>query len=324
MNNFDEAARLLAQPLGDLLLALPEQTKEEITELRVRRGRPLVVMLGSRTCFLTDGGKLINHCSARALSVTDAAFDALFAAVCAYSVHTHMGTLVEGFVTAPNGNRVGIAATAVEKDGTVTAIRDVQSLNIRIAREERGCARGVLNTLFVGRLPSIIVAAPPGGGKTTVLRDLARALSGGFGGRYRKVSIVDERGEFGGFSPGVNTDVLTGFGKKKGIEIAVRTLSPELIVCDEIADDAEVDAIKAGFSSGVAFAVSVHIRDAEDLVHKSIIKKLYLTGEFDYVVLLEEYADTFSVVDLRGGGDEDPWTVDDRAFLRGDRYFTGS
>lgn len=101
---------------------------------------------------------------------------------------------------------------------------------------------------------SIIVAAPPGGGKTTVLRDLARALSGGFGGRYRKVSIVDERGEFGGFSPGVNTDVLTGFGKKKGIEIAVRTLSPELIVCDEIADDAEVDAIKAGFSSGVAFA----------------------------------------------------------------------
>ena len=127
-------------------------------------------MLGSRTCFLTDGGKLINHCSARALSVTDAAFDALFAAVCAYSVHTHMGTLVEGFVTAPNGNRVGIAATAVEKDGTVTAIRDVQSLNIRIAREERGCARGVLNTLFVGRLPSIIVAAPPGGGKTTVRR----------------------------------------------------------------------------------------------------------------------------------------------------------
>ena len=182
----------------------------------------------------------------------------------------------------------------------------------------------MLNTLFVGRLPSIIVAAPPGGGKTTVLRDLARALSGGFGGRYRKVSIVDERGEFGGFSPGVNTDVLTGFGKKKGIEIAVRTLSPELIVCDEIADDAEVDAIKAGFSSGVAFAVSVHIRDAEDLVHKSIITKLYLTGEFDYVVLLEEYGDTFSVVDLRGGGDEDPWTVDDRTFLRGDRYFTGS
>lgn len=86
----------------------------------------------------------------------------------------------------------------------------------------------------------------------------------------------------------------------------------------------EVDAIKAGFSSGVAFAVSVHIRDAEDLVHKSIIKKLYLTGEFDYVVLLEEYGDTFSVVDLRGGGDEDPWTVDDRTFLRGDRYFTGS
>ena len=92
----------------------------------------------------------------------------------------------------------------------------------------------------------------------------------------------------------------------------------------QIADDAEVDAIKAGFSSGVAFAVSVHIRDAEDLVHKSIIKKLYLTGEFDYVVLLEEYGDTFSVVDLRGGGDEDPWTVDDRTFLRGDRYFTGS
>lgn len=324
MNNFDAAAGMLAAPLGDLLLALPAQTKDEITEIRVRRRRPLVLMLGNRTCFLTDSGKLVNHCSARAMGVSDSAFDGLFAAVCAYSVHTHMGTLVEGFVTAPNGNRVGIAATAVEKEGKITAIRDVQSLNIRIAKERHGCARGILNTLFVGRLPSIIVAAPPGGGKTTVLRDLAQSLSGGFGGHYRKVSVVDERGEFSGFPPGINTDVLTGFSKKQGMEIAVRTLSPELIVCDEIADDAEVDAIRSGFSSGVAFAVSVHIRDTDDLVRKTIIKKLCLTGEFDYVVLLEEYGDTFSVVDLRGGEDEAPWTVDDCAFLRSNRYFSGT
>lgn len=321
MNNFDEAALLLPDAIAKLLLQLPVQTKNQITELRVRRDKPLVLMLGSFACFLTDSGKLMNHYAPSCVSVKNDDFDSVFSRVCAFSVHTHMSTLIDGYVTLENGNRIGVAASAVIKNGEITAIKDVTSLNIRIAKNITDCSRGVLNALYINAFPSIIVAAPPGGGKTTFLRDFTRLLSGGFGGKYKKISVVDERSEIAAFDLGVNTDIISGFSKKKGMEIAIRTLSPDMIVCDEIADDEEVDMIKSGFSSGVAFAVSVHVRNAQDLAQKSIMKKLLLTGEFDYAVLLEDYTENFTVVDLRSCNDENPWTVLDRRFLDTYGYF---
>lgn len=321
MNNFDDASLLLPERMSVLLRQLPAQMKNQVTELRVRRNKPLVVMLGSLACFLTDAGKLINHCSPHCLSVEAEAFEAVFAKVCAFSVHTHMGTLIDGYVTAENGNRIGVAASAVIKNGEICSIKDATSLNIRIAKNVTDCARGVLNALYIHAFPSIIVAAPPGGGKTTFLRDFARLLSGGFGGSYKKITVIDERSEIAAFDLGVNTDIINGFPKKKGIEIAVRTLSPDMIVCDEIADDEEVDMIKSGFSSGVSFAVSVHVKNMQDIAQKSIMKKLILTGEFDYAVLLEDYADSFTVVDLRSCNNEDPWTVHDSRFLGADGFF---
>ena len=106
------------------------------------------------------------------------------------------------------------------------------------------------------------------------------------------------------------------------MEIALRTLSPDMIVCDEIADDEEVDTIHSGFSSGVAFAVSVHVKEPKDVLNKSIVKKLILTGEFDYIVLLEDYADSFTVIDIRSCNDETPWTINDSNFLNNDGYFS--
>lgn len=322
MRNFEEAALLLPESIAHLLLQLPEQNQNRVTELRVRRSKPLVVMLGDMACFLTDGGKLINHYSAHCVSVSDSDFDEVFARVCSFSVHTHMGTLIDGYVTAPNGNRIGVAATAVSKNGEITAVKDASSLNIRIAKNVTDCARGVLNALYVNSFPSIIVASPPGGGKTTFLRDMTRLLSGGFGGHYRKISVVDERSEIAAFDLGLNTDVIDGYPKKKGMEIALRTLSPDMIVCDEIADDEEVDTIHSGFSSGVAFAVSVHVKEPKDVLNKSIVKKLILTGEFDYIVLLEDYADSFTVIDIRSCNDETPWTINDSNFLNNDGYFS--
>ena len=136
------------------------------------------------------------------------------------------------------------------------------------------------------------------------MRDISRGLSSGFNNRYVKVAIIDERNEFAAkhgtennMNVGINTDVLTSFSKSTGIDIATRVLSPELIVCDEISTDAEVESIIQSFSSGIKFALSVHCADYKDLINKSIIKKLLFTKEFSYIILLDNYTYKPEIID---------------------------
>ena len=163
----------------------------------------------------------------------------------------------------------------------------------------------ILNLLYINSFPSIIVASAPSGGKTTFLRDFSRLLSGGFNSKYRKVAIIDERNEIAykganGINAdlGMNTDVLTGYPKSEGIEMAIRTLSPEMIVCDEISKSSEVAAMADGFLSGVRFAVSVHASSREEIMNKKIVRELIARNEFDYIVLLNDYTSDFEIMEV--------------------------
>lgn len=324
MRNLDNVGLLMPARIRPLLDSLHSIEKAKITELRIRKDKPLVIMIDQNSYFLSDTGKLINHYTPNCICIMQDDFEDIFSRVSSYSVHSHIDSLINGYITMEDGNRAGIASSAVIKNGVISSVKDVSSLNIRIAKSIPDCARGVLNSLYVTSFPSIIIASPPSGGKTTFLRDFSRLLSSGFAGNYRKITIIDERCEFGPFDLGVNTDVLSAFPKPKGIEIAVRTLSPEMIICDEIANEEEVEKISAGFSSGVSFAVSVHVKSPEDLLKKSIVKKLIATGEFDYIVLLEDYSREFSIFDLRSCKDENLGDASDYCFFNIDRNITGS
>ncbi|MGN1202171.1 MAG: hypothetical protein ACI4RF_02665, partial [Eubacterium sp.] len=213
-------------------------------------------------------------------------------------------------------SRVGIGAAAVYKDGKMNSVKDINSINIRIAGEHRDCSRKILNLLYTKSTPSIIVAGAVLSGKTTFLRDLSRLLSSGFAGKYRKVAVVDERREISsGFDVGINTDVLAGFEKAKGIEIATRTLSPDIIVCDEIGNINELNAIKYGFSTGVSFAVSVHMKNEKQLLSNRIVSQLIATDEFDYIVLLQSFTDKFEIIDLRSEENESNRNDNDNPFF---------
>ncbi len=296
----------LSDGINFALSQLTTEALKQINELRIRRNKPLILVLGSKSLFITATGKLVNHYINTAYVVKNDEFDLIFKKLCNYSVHCEIDNLKNGFITASGGNRVGVCSTAVISDGVISSVKDISSLNIRISREIKDCAKPVLNMLYVNELPSIIVAAPPSGGKTTFLRDFARLLSGGYSNKYRRVSIIDERNEIAYKNGseiladvGVNTDVITGFSKQKGIELAVRTLSPEIIVCDEISSLSEVERIKDGFQSGVSFAVSVHASSKEELNNKPIVKSLLETGEFKYVVLLKDYTYEFEILEVR-------------------------
>lgn len=300
MDNITYFFSAFPEYLSDVFNSFDKSIISLITEIRLRRNKAVIVYIKQIPYFISIGGKLVNHFSQNIISLDDDSFDFITDRLCNHSFHTNMNTMINGYITTKGGSRVGIGASAVYKDNSLNSIKDINSLNIRIAREHKNCSREILNLLFTEKNPSIIVAGPVLCGKTTFLRDFSRLLSSGFAGRYRKITIVDERREIaGGFDLGINTDVLSGYEKAKGIEIATRTLSPDIIVCDEIGNINELEAIQYGFSTGVNFAVSVHMKDEENLQRNKIIQRLIETGEFDYLVLLKSFTDEFEIIDLR-------------------------
>lgn len=225
----------------------------DIAEIRLRAGR--------RAAAVTVSGK-ITPCS-EPFSEKDIAD--CFAELCRYSVHSYSNEIAEGFITLDGGHRVGLCGTAVISGGKLSSVKDISSLNIRIAHEVKGCAEEIYERFFSDGLRSLILAGRPMSGKTTILRDLSRIL-----GREHRVALIDSRNELSASVHGLpsldigeNTDVLCGYPKSEGIMTALRSLSPEIIICDEIGDDYE--AVEQCLFCGVKLAAAAHAGSLSEL-----------------------------------------------------------
>lgn len=243
----------------------------DIQEIRLRINRPIAVSMGNTIRYVTADGQLTYN-PETALKVSEKDLRQTFEAVCGYSLHSFKNEINEGFVTVNGGHRVGLCGTSVIRGGTVENVKNISSLNFRIAREIKGCAEELCGRVFSSGLQSLLIAGPPSCGKTTVLRDLTRIM----GGRY-KVAVIDERGELAACCSGVpqndigaNTDVFDGYDKPHGIMMAVRVMSPQLVVCDEIGSEEDMAAVKTAANSGVYTAATIHAASLDELERKGI------------------------------------------------------
>ena len=296
MEKFQEAVSLLSRSIRDILSSLDDEIKRQTFEIRLRSNRPIMLIGLYGSGFIRKDSRFCRIFSSDCVVCSLEELKESFNRICGYSIHTHQNSINEGFVTMKGGHRAGVVGTAVrDSNGKTVSIKDVSSLNIRIAREIKGCAESIADSLFKDMAKSLIIAGPPSSGKTTVLRDLIRILAAGNEKYNYKVSVIDEREELAamngsiiGNDLGINCDILNSYPKSEAVFLAVRTMSPDIIALDEVGSVEEIKAIQQAVNSGVKFILTVHASDYDEIVTRPQIEQLINTYSFDKVCLLSK------------------------------------
>ncbi len=302
----NDVATYFPKSISDIFINLPQRVKNGISEIRLRSGRPLSLTVDGENVFLSSRGNVCHLLQHGLYAVTEKELSEVFKSMCDYSAYAYSDQIRQGFITLKNGCRAGLAASAIYDNGQLTGLVQISSINIRIAAEYIGCAKRIVEHLSKGML----IAGPPSSGKTTVLRDAVRLVSHGIGTHRRRVAIIDTRGEIAAVrnsipqnDVGPLTDVLTGCTKQEGIEMAIRTLSPEVIAFDEIGSITEANAIIKSFHSGAHTFCTVHSGMAEELLKNPVARCVLNSGAINRVVFLHSVGDipeVYRVINNKG------------------------
>lgn len=303
---FIQAAGCLCPSISRRLIPLAPKLGSAAQEIRLRLNRSVCVVCPDVTYFVTKSGGLVSTpISDCMLTVTKSDIADTFHNICNYSVYTRQNEIVNGFITMQGGHRAGICGTAVINNDKITNIRDISSINVRIAREHKDCAKSLVASLMKLQ-GGILVCGAPCSGKTTILRDMARLISTE---NNKNVALIDERGEFAGTSAGKfqndigMCDVYDSYIKSEAMLQAIRSMAPDIIICDEIGSDDDIAAVEHSVNCGVRVIASVHASSEKELKSKSNIKRLAYTGAFSTAVFLSNKHKPGEVVKISEVGD---------------------
>ena len=285
---YNEILRYFPRRISSSLEEIFKQTNYIIEEIRLRTERPII----------------IKHSKGEEILKTTVSINEILETlqhICDNSIYTYQNQICNGFVTIKGGPRIGISGSVVQIEGKISNINYISNLNFRIARQIIGASNEILRYIINMEENSIyntLIASSPGAGKTTILRDVVRRLSDGIDQinfKGKTISLVDERGEIAAVYKGVpqndigvRTDVMDNVEKSIGMKLLIRSMSPEIIVADEIGKDEDVEAINYAVCSGIRGIFTAHGGSLKELQLNPAISKIIDKHIFERIIFLDK------------------------------------
>ncbi len=280
----------MEEKFSEIIKILPVRIKKELScreevflqaqEIRVRIGKKIHIITG------TEDRELLMKNTSSDITASDIREMTEF--ISGYSMYACEDELRQGFLTLKGGHRIGIAGETVIENGQIKTMKNIASFNIRISREVKGCADGLLEYAE----GNLLIISPPRAGKTTLLRDLLRQISNC---PMENVGIVDERSEIAACyrgrpqnDVGERSDVLDCCPKAQGMLMLLRSMSPTVIGVDELGRKEDIDAVLRTTNCGVKVIATVHGDSLEEVRKKEVFQQLFQDEIFKHYIILEK------------------------------------
>ena len=259
----------------------------DINEIRMRLNERIIISVGLKKYFLKNKKN-------EYVIVTNQMITNFLNKISEYSIYAYNDNIIDGYITLPKGVRVGLAGRVVREGDKIVTIKEFQSVNIRIPHFVINCSLPYIDYIFSnGEVYNTLIISSPGCGKTTFLRDILYQFSEK--NISKNILIADERNEICGVTSGDSTlkisgfcDVYTNCTKEYAFNNGIRSMNPDVVVCDELDLSKDIKCVDRAINSGVSIIATIHAKDIEELKRKQEFKYLLDNRSFDRFIVLSK------------------------------------